>query len=180
MAIGAALGGVISGGLEVLSQAQAGGSYDISKIIIATSSGTAGGAFAATSYKVGIQISVNAAIGIGSYLADSVMHNESITLGGVVSNGLADAASRAIGWHGANGKMLQNSWKVANKTIAKETRRNSYKYSTKRIAQKKIVKSGIKKTTGVATARFTVGTMVSRTVSSIGKSFSKLWKKLWK
>ena len=180
MAIGAALGGVISGGLEVLSQAQAGGSYDISKIIIATASGAAGGLFAATSLKIGAQIAINAGIGVGSYIADSIAHKESITFGGVVSNGLAGVASGAIGGHGANGKMLQNSWKVANKAIAKEVRRNSYKYSAKRIAQKTVVKAGIKKTTGVATARFTGGTLVSRAISNIGKSVSTWWKNLWK
>ena len=180
MAIGAALGGIISGGLEFISQAQAGGAYDISKILIATASGAAGGLFAATSLKIGAQIAINAGIGVGSYIADSVSHNEAITLGGVISNGLAGVASGAIGGHGVNGKMLQNSWKVANKTIAKEVRRNSYKYSAKRIAQKTAVKAGIKKTTGVATARFTGGTLVSREISNIGKSVSTWWKNLWK
>ena len=180
MAIGAALGGVISGGLEFISQAKAGGAYDISKILIATASGAAGGLFAATSLKIGAQIAINAGIGVGSYIADSVAHNEAITLGGIFSNGLAGVASGAIGGHGANGKMLQNSWKVANKTIAKEVRRNSYKYSAKRIAQKTAVKAGIKKTTGVATVKFTGGTLVSRAISNIGKSVSTWWKNLWK
>ena len=79
IAIGAVIGGLISGAIEVASQVIEGKSLselDVKKVVIATVSGAIGGAFAATGYGVGKQIAVNAAIGAGSYISDTVSHGK--------------------------------------------------------------------------------------------------------
>ena len=170
IAIGAAIGGLISGGLELGSQLSSGKSLDEvnwAKVGVATVSGAVSGAIASTGVGLFGQIAVNAGIGAVSYAADSYVSGEDITADGLILNALAGGISGAIGGKGVNSKALSQTWRSAQKGITRELRRANTKYAAKQVARYTITKTVIKKSAAIAVSRFVLGGIASRRFLSI-------------
>ena len=165
IAIGAAIGGLISGGLELGSQLLSGKSLtevNWSKVGVAALSGAVSGAVASTGIGLIGQIGINAGIGAATYVADSYVSGEEITVEGIILNGVAGGISGAIGGKGANSKALTMAWNNAQKGISRELRRANVKYATKQIARYTATKMAIKKSAAVTISRFLLGGLASR------------------
>ena len=129
---------------------------------------------AATGFGVGAQMAVNAVDSIGGYMIGQALHGgiKTINKKDAISNGVLGGVSGFIGGSGANGKTMVKAWKLADKAIAKEVRRDSYKYSakviTRNVAVKSAIKSSVKKNAIVS-----MGTNVFTKIVSSGKKYGK-------
>ena len=182
--IGAAIGAGVSVAVEITSQiieTRSLKKLDMKNVAIAAGTGAISGAFAATGFGVGAQMAVNAVDSIGGYMIGQALHGgiKTINKKDAISNGVLGGVSGFIGGPGANGKTMVKAWKLADKAIAKEVRRDSYKYSakviTRNVAVKSAIKSSVKKNAIVS-----MGTNVFTKIVSSGK---KIWKKItsvWK
>lgn len=102
-------------------------------------------------------------LGAATYIADSKVNNQDITLLGVVSSISFGVLSAKIGGNGANYKFsLSNSMEQAKKSIAREIRRANQKYAQKAIFRISTdLKNQLLDTAIVSSVRFYFGTKLS-------------------
>ena len=163
--IGAAVGALISGGMELVDQLCSGKSIeDVNwkKVGVSAASGAASGFVASTGVGLIGQVGLNAGISAATYAADAKLNGEEITMKGLIDNAVAGGISGLIGGRGANVKGMRSVWNSANKGITRELRRRNVEYAAKRIAVYTARKTTIKRGIAISVTRYTVGGAASR------------------
>ena len=163
--IGAAVGALISGGMELVDQLCSGKSIeDVNwkKVGVSAASGAASGFVASTGVGLIGQVGLNAGISAATYAADAKLNGEEITMKGLIDNAVAGGISGLIGGRGANVKGMRPVWNSANKGITRELRRRNVEYAAKRIAVYTARKTTIKRGIAISVTRYTVGGAASR------------------
>ena len=135
MAIGGLIGAAISAISSVVTQQAQTGTVNWKSVGVATASGFASGAIAASPLGLTGQMVAGGVIGGLSYAADCYVNDEAIAMDDAVLSVGLGVFSGWLGGSGANEKMvLNNVVKGANKTIVREMRRANRKYAQKAIA----------------------------------------------
>ena len=118
------------------------------------------GAFAATSIGLGTSVVVNAAISSVTYITNSAISNEAVSVAGIVESAVVGAGAGVIGGKGANAKNLQGVVKTSKEVLKTAV-------STKKIAmyEKKII--SVKKETAASVARTFLATLASNIANAI-------------
>ena len=163
--IGAAVGALISGGMELVDQLCSGKSIDEvnwKKVGVSAASGAASGFIASTGVGLIGQVGLNAGISVAAYAADAKLNGEEITTKGLIDNAIAGGISGLIGGKGAQARGMRSVWNSANKGITRELRRRNVEYAAKRIAVYTARKTAIKRGIAISVARYTVGGVASR------------------
>ena len=166
--IGAVVGLVISSAIELGSQLRAGESLrtvDWKSVGIAAASGLIGGAFAATGLGLGWQVSINAALGAASYMANTLPDGK-CTVMGVIENAVIGGGAGLIGGKGANGKEVVSTLKYVREGITREARRANRKYAAKRIATYSAQRTRTTRGVYASTARFSLGAFFAKWATS--------------
>ena len=169
MAIGGLIGAGVSAISSAITQKVFTGSVNLKSVAVAAVSGFVSGAIAASPLGLCGQIISGGAIGCLSYVVDSHVNNQKISVGGVVVSAVAGAISGRIGGKGANNnRVLTNTLDSAKKSIEREFRRNNQVYAQKVIA--KTVSSATNTfsvSAWCSSARFAAGCGVSNVVANL-------------
>lgn len=101
MAVGAAVGAVVSGTTAIVTEYLTTGKVDWENVGIATAAGAASGALAGSGVGLVGAIAGNAAISGGSYVATKLVHDEEPTVEGVLGSTVLGGIAGRIGGPGA-------------------------------------------------------------------------------
>ena len=166
MLIGGIVGGAISTVASIATQKYFTGEVNWKSVAVDAVSGFVGGAVAASPLGLTGQIVAGGVIGGASYGVDCKVNNKEIDSADMVASVIGGAVAGYIGGSGANEyKTLTKTVNTINKTIAKETRRARYKYSSKII--KSTVSWGLSRLEWVlfsSSAKFSAGLVVSKSI----------------
>ena len=120
MLIGALIGGVLSAGIDVVTQLQENGSVDIMQTILSFLGGALSGAVAASPLGVGWQIGINAGIGVLLNVAEQTSSGKNFNGISLVNDGLSGVLSGFFGGKGVYnvGNQLIDAFKYTQDTIS--------------------------------------------------------------
>ena len=121
---GGIVGGIIGGVAKAVSSYMEDGEVDWGGVAVATISGAASGAFAATGIGVAGQVAINAALGMGENVSNSLLKKEEINVGSMLYDGLVSGIAGASGGIGkGTSKQMTNLGKQAAKRTISATRK---------------------------------------------------------
>ena len=159
LAVGAAVGAVVSGAISAISQYKTTGNINWGVVGVNAVSGAISGAIASTGISLIASVGVNAALGAGTYIAEQKVKREKVTRGGVLASFVAGGIGGAIGGKGTNAKGFSKAWKAASQGIRREARRANVKYAAKQTVRYAAQKAAIKTSIRKGVAGFTFGTI---------------------
>ena len=152
IAIGAAVGGTVSGVISAYYSYKDYGYVDVGIVLSNVASGAIMGALSMTSMKRASLTAVSAALAGTTYISEQVIKNEPVKLDELLVSVGTGALSGYIGGDGIDGKTLSNNWHVAKNTIKRKSSRGNKKYAFKEIARHSARKASVRNTVRVSLA----------------------------
>ena len=163
-------GGITEGVISAVTQKKENGFVNLKCVAVNAVSGAIAGAFSMSGAGVIASIAFNAILSGATCAAEQIAMGKKVNAKDVAKNVAVGAISGALGGKCTNGKQLNNTWKTAKKTIARESRRANTKYAAKRTA--------VATADRVTVTRSVFSTVINNALSSISIALSK-WKLRW-